>query len=170
MLAPERPAFGRRFLYRFIPQFARNADDRGVKHRAGTLDRCSMSPPAPRHPYRVTRRLDGPPLSGPQRQTLAALVHLCPAPGADATAAAVARSGGMRHGPVVVILRSLATKGLCTCFEETEQPMWAPTMTGRARVRHAAAFGGSAGRRFLPDGSPPTRPGAARETATRSAS
>ena len=126
-----------------------------------------MSPPAPRHPYRVTRRLAGPPLSGPQSQALATLVHLCPAPGSDTDAPAVARSAGMRHGSVVVILQSLTGKRLATCFEDAEPALWAPTMAGRARVRHAAAFGGSRDRRLLADGAPARRPGGARAPRAR---
>jgi hypothetical protein len=49
----------------------------------------------------------------------------------------VASASGLRHGAVVVILRSLAQRGLAY-RHEGEPEGWAPTMTGRARARHYA--------------------------------
>ena len=88
-------------------------------------------------PYRVQRRSDpsGPPLSVPQQQALAALSRLCPGAAGDVRALEVAIASGLRHGAVVVILRSLAQRGLAY-RHEGEPEGWAPTMTGRARARH----------------------------------
>lgn len=113
-----------------------------------------MSSSAPRHPFRVTRPVDGPPLSRPQLTVLTALVHLCPFPGASAPAPTLARATGLAHGSVVIVLRSLVAKGLVLPDGDATGRAWAPTMTGRARVRHAAAFGGAGARRLLVDGTP----------------
>ncbi len=109
-----------------------------------------MSSEAPKHPYRVTRSTDrsGPPLTATQKQVLAALDRLCPTPGSDCDARAVATTTGLRLGAVVVILHSLDDKRLVTRFDEEDALFWTPTLTGRARVRHhraASATAGSAG-------------------------
>ena len=103
----------------------------------------NMQPDPPRHPYRVTRSAGrtGPPLTQPQLLTLKALVHLCPLPGTDADSRAVARVCGLRLGAVVVILQSLADKGLTLKYDETGGPFWTPSMTGHARVRQKATGG-----------------------------
>ncbi len=95
----------------------------------------------PHHPYRVTRRADltGPPLTAAQQQVLATLTHLCPKPGSDCDARAVARFVDMRIGSVVVVLQSLVDKRLVVRYDEAEGPFWAPTMTGHARVRQLPA-------------------------------
>jgi hypothetical protein len=96
-------------------------------------------------PYRVKRRRDpsGAPLTEPQRRVLATLCELCPGAAGDVTARAVAKTSDVRLGSVIVILRSLAQRRLAMRHEsdaETGQPEgWAPTMSGRARVRHFEA-------------------------------
>ncbi len=113
-----------------------------------------MSSPAPHHPFRVTRRPDasGPPLTGPQQRVLTALVHLCPTSGTDAGTRAVAQAAGLRLGGVVVILQSLVGKRLVTRFDDAEAVYFAPTMTGRARVRHHSGLASHGGRRAVLDG------------------
>src|SRR3712207_2976478 len=108
----------------------------------------------PHYPYRVTRRADptGPPLTATQRRVLATLVHLCPRPGSDVPAPAVAKACGLKLGAVTIILQSLDAKRLVnSIYDGPDQPiLWTPTMTGRARARHAAAFHADpAGRRAL---------------------
>jgi len=112
-----------------------------------------MSTPAPRHPFRVTRPHDGgPPLSPQQKRTLAALVAVCPTAGSDCDARAVARPAGLRLNAVVVILHSLVDKRLVTRYEEAEGLFWAPTMTGRARVRVLPSDGADGGPAAPPAG------------------
>ena len=97
----------------------------------------STSSPKDFQPYRVRRRSDptGPPLTVPQQQVLAALLKLCPGAAGDVGAREVADTAGLRHGAVVVILRSLTQRGLALRHEGAPEG-WAPTMTGRARARH----------------------------------
>jgi DNA-binding MarR family transcriptional regulator len=108
----------------------------------------------PHHPYRVTRRADltGPPLTAAQQQVLATLTHLCPKPGSDCDARAVAKSAGMRLGGVVVVLQSLVEKRLVMRMDDEDTSFWTPTLTGRARVRFRAAGTGQAARRAVTDG------------------
>lgn len=90
------------------------------------------------NPYRVTRQHDrrGVPLTPPQEAVLDALVHLCPRPGADAGARAVAASAGLRLGSVVLTLRKLEVKRLAIEHHaRTEASTWSPTLFGRARMR-----------------------------------
>ncbi len=96
---------------------------------------------APKHPFRVTRSAQrgGPPLTVRQKQTLAAVDFLCPTSGSECDARAVASATGVRLGSIVVILHSLVDKRLVTRIEEGDGSFWAPTMTGRARVRHFPA-------------------------------
>jgi hypothetical protein len=95
-------------------------------------------------PYRVKRRRDpsGAPLTEPQRQVLAALCELCPGAAGDVTSREVATAAGVRLGSVIVILRSLAQRRLAMRLEGDhdagESEGWAPTISGRARVRHFA--------------------------------
>ena len=98
----------------------------------------SPQPEAPRHAFRVTRSAGrtGPPLTETQLRTLRALVHLCPLPGTDADGRAVARVVELRLGSVVVILQSLADKGLVLKYDEDDGCFWAPSITGHARARH----------------------------------
>ena len=66
---------------------------------------------------------------------LGALVSLCPAAGDDVDARAVAELVELRLGSVVVVLRSLEKRRLALSHEG-EPECWAPTMTGRSRIRH----------------------------------
>ena len=102
-----------------------------------------MSGP-PENQFRVGVRDDfaGPPLTQPQQQVLSALVALCPDSGCDVDARAVADAAEVRLGSVVVILRSLAKRRLVLVHEperDGEREGWAPTMSGRSRVRHFRA-------------------------------
>lgn len=92
----------------------------------------------PARPFRVTREFSGPPLTAPQQRVLAVLVSLCPDAGCDVDARTVADAAGLRLGSVVVVLRSLAKHRLALVHEGApgEEDGWAPTLTGRARVRH----------------------------------
>jgi hypothetical protein len=92
---------------------------------------------APQHPFRVAHRegYAGPPLTQSQQRVLAALVALCPEAGCDVDARAVSEVAELRLGSVVVVLRSLAKRKLAL-LHEGEPEGWAPTMTGRSRVRH----------------------------------
>ena len=101
-------------------------------------------PGPPENPFRVGVRDDfaGPPLTQPQQRVLAALVALCPDSGCDVDARTVAEAADVRLGSVVVILRSLAKRRLALMHEaerDGESEGWAPTMTGRSRVRHFPA-------------------------------
>ena len=95
-----------------------------------------MSEPPP-HPFRVNHGegFQGPPLTQPQQRILRALVALCPADGCDVDARTVSEVAELRLGSVVVVLRSLEKRGLAL-VHEGEPEGWAPTMTGRSRVRH----------------------------------
>ena len=98
------------------------------------------TPPHPTwHPYRVTRGHDrATPLTNSQRACLDALVHLCPRPGSDVTARAVAASAGLRLGSVVLTLRNLDKQRLATehpAESDEAEPTWSPTLFGRARIR-----------------------------------
>ena len=100
----------------------------------------SSSHPRTWHPYRVTspHRERGTPLTPPQEAVLEALVHLCPRPGSDSAARAVAASAGMRLGSVVLTLRKLETKRLAAehhARTDTEAATWSPTLFGRARMQ-----------------------------------
>ena len=96
---------------------------------------------APNHPYRVTREFTGPRLTPSQQRVLSALVSVCPDSGCDATARAVAEAADLRLGSVVLVLRSLEKMRLAHVHpgEPGEDEGWAPTLTGRARVRHFPA-------------------------------
>lgn len=95
-----------------------------------------MSEP-PSNPFRVNQRegFQGPPLTQPQQKVLSALVSLCPDDGRDVEARAVSELTQLRLGSVVVVLRSLEKRKLAL-VHEGEPEGWAPTMTGRSRVRH----------------------------------
>ena len=99
-----------------------------------------MSNP-PIHPYRVTREFTGPRLTASQQRVLAALVSVCPDSGCDASARTVADAAGLRLGSVVLVLRSLEKMRLAHVLpgEAGEDEGWAPTLTGRSRVRHFPA-------------------------------
>lgn len=96
----------------------------------------TVSEPPP-NPFRVNQRegFQGPPLTQPQQRVLTALVALCPDEGCDVDARAVADAAQLRLGSVVVVLRSLEKRRL-VLVHEGEPEGWAPTMTGRSRVRH----------------------------------
>lgn len=98
-------------------------------------------PEAPDNPFRVKKEFVGPPLTASQQRVLATLVALCPESGADADARQVADAAGQRLGSVVVVLQSLEKKRLAVMHEgdDAEPDVWAPTMTGRQRVRHFPA-------------------------------
>ena len=66
---------------------------------------------------------------------LSALVSLCPEAGCDVSARSVSELAELRLGSVVVVLRSLEKRRLALVHED-EPECWAPTMTGRSRVRH----------------------------------
>src|SRR5687768_8332254 len=88
------------------------------------------------HPYRVTRPHDrcAAPLTAPQTACLEALVHLCPRPGCDVPARAVAGSAGLRLGSVVLTLRNLERQRLaCEHLADAEhrESTWSPTLVGR---------------------------------------
>jgi DNA-binding MarR family transcriptional regulator len=70
-----------------------------------------------------------------QQQVLSALAALCPGSGQDVDARTVAERAEMRLGSVVVVLRSLEKRRL-VLVHDGEPEAWAPTMSGRARVRH----------------------------------
>jgi hypothetical protein len=91
----------------------------------------------PSNPFRVYQRegFQGPPLTQPQHRVLSALVSLCPEAGCDVSARAVSELADLRLGSVVVVLRSLEKRRLALVHEGEPQG-WAPTMTGRSRVRH----------------------------------
>jgi hypothetical protein len=99
-----------------------------------------MSTP-PSRPFRVAQRDDftGPPLSQAQQRVLAALVAGCPEEGSDIDARTVAGRSDLRLGATVVVLRSLANRRLAI-WHDDEPEGWAPTMTGRSRVRHYRAL------------------------------
>jgi hypothetical protein len=91
---------------------------------------------APSNPFRVKREgFAGPPLTQSQQRVLAALVALCPEAGCDVDARAVSDAAELRLGSVIVVLRSLEKRKLAL-MHEGEPEGWAPTMTGRSRVRH----------------------------------
>ena len=95
-------------------------------------------PEPPRNPYRVTQQREGfvgPPLTQSQQRVLSALVSLCPEAGRDVDARAVSEVAELRLGSVVVVLRSLEKRKLALVHEGDPEG-WAPTMTGRSRVRH----------------------------------
>ena len=105
----------------------------------GAMSR-SIPPQNTWHPYRVTRphHRCAPPLTGPQAACLEALVHLCPRPGSDVSARAVAGSAGLRLGSVVLTLRNLDRLRLATehpAESEDAESTWSPTLFGRARLR-----------------------------------
>jgi hypothetical protein len=104
------------------------------EHGGQPTDTVSEPPP---NPFRVNQRegFQGPPLTQPQQRVLGALVALCPEAGCDVEARAVADSAQLRLGSVVVVLRSLEKRRL-VLSHEGEPEGWAPTMTGRSRVRH----------------------------------
>lgn len=77
----------------------------------------------------------GPPVTASQATVLATLVELCPDDGGDVSARAVAERTGQRLGSVVVVLRSLLKRRLALLHEGTDDA-WAPTMSGRSRVRY----------------------------------
>ena len=74
-------------------------------------------------------------MTQPQQRVLSALVSLCPEDGRDVDARAVAEAADLRLGAVVIVLRSLEKRRL-VMVHEGEPEGWAPTMTGRSRVRH----------------------------------
>ena len=74
-------------------------------------------------------------MTQPQQRVLSALVSLCPDEGCDVDARAVAETADLRLGAVVIVLRSLEKRRL-VLVHEGEPEGWAPTMTGRSRVRH----------------------------------
>jgi hypothetical protein len=93
----------------------------------------------PRNPFRVAQRegFIGPPLTQSQQRVLAALVALCPDSGCDVDARAISEAAQLRLGSVIVVLRSLEKRKLALVHEgEGEPEGWAPTLTGRTRVRH----------------------------------
>jgi DNA-binding MarR family transcriptional regulator len=111
--------------------------------RGRFVDRCgrgaalAVTEP-PRHPYRVKRGMEGPPLTASQRRILAALVAVCPDSGCGVDAREVAEAAQLRLGSVVVVLHKLEERRLAMVHprEDDEPKLWAPTMSGRARVRH----------------------------------
>ena len=105
-------------------------------------------PDPPTSPYRVTREFKGAPLTRSQQRILTSLVATCPEAGCDVDARTVAEHANLRLGSVVVVLRSLERQRLAVVHEgEDGRPDgWAPTLTGRSRVRHFPAQ--------QPDGAP----------------
>jgi hypothetical protein len=107
-----------------------------VRAEGNRLD--SVSEPPPR-PFRVKREnFAGPPLTQSQQRVLSALVALCPDAGCDVDARAVSEAADLRLGSVVVVLRSLEKRKLAL-MHEGDPEGWAPTLTGRSRVRHFRA-------------------------------
>jgi hypothetical protein len=100
-------------------------------------ERLDMPSDPPSNPFRVAPRegFAGPPLTQSQQRVLSALVALCPDSGCDVPAREVADAAKLRLGSVVVVLRSLVKRRLAL-VHEGEPEGWAPTMTGRSRVRH----------------------------------
>ena len=74
-------------------------------------------------------------MTQPQQRVLSALVALCQDEGGDVDARTVAEAADLRLGSVVVVLKSLEKRRL-VLSHEGEPEGWAPTMTGRSRVRH----------------------------------
>ena len=95
----------------------------------------------PANPYRVTREFTGPPLTRSQQRVLSALVALCPDTGCEVEARAVAEQAQLRLGSVVLVLRALEKQRLALVHlaEDGGPDCWAPTLTGRSRVRHFPA-------------------------------
>jgi DNA-binding MarR family transcriptional regulator len=96
----------------------------------------------PPGPSRLAARpgAPAPSLTEPQRRTLAALVELSPPTGGDVSAREVAQRTGDRLATTVLVLRGLAAKRLVVRNEaEGDEERWAPTLTGRARVRPVCA-------------------------------
>ena len=96
-----------------------------------------MASEPPSNPFRVAPRdgFAGPPLTPSQQRVLAALVALCPDSGCDVDAREVSEAADQRLGSVVVVLRSLEKRKLALVHDGDPEG-WAPTMTGRSRVRH----------------------------------
>jgi predicted transcriptional regulator len=85
------------------------------------------------------RPFPGPSITPSQKKVLTALVDLCPQDGSDARARQVADAAQIRLGSVVVVLRSLKDRRLALLHEDCDDH-WAPTMSGRARIRHIRAL------------------------------
>jgi DNA-binding MarR family transcriptional regulator len=117
--------------------FPLTGDQEGLSAwRAGT--RSDVGGP-PDKPFRVNQRdFVGPPITPSQHTVLSTLVNLCPESGSDATARQVADAADLRLGSVVVVLRSLAKRRLAMLHEGSDDH-WAPTMSGRSRIRHSRA-------------------------------